>query len=193
VKAAKLEQCQDVDFVLASDICRLLIPPHFGLSLGKSNNKELHMNWDAIGATAEMLGALAVIISLLYLASQVRQNTVASRISRYDSYVHTVSDMRGSILQNDTLSRVWVVGLRDPSVLDEVESVQLRLLFYNAVQTMESLHLQLMQSGLDKEIWSRQLPMISRVLGSPGGREWWGSYKAEFDRSFIAAVDETLS
>jgi hypothetical protein len=151
------------------------------------------MNWDAIGATAEMLGALAVIISLLYLASQVRQNTVASRISRYDSYVHTVSDMRGSILQNDTLSRVWVVGLRDPSVLDEVESAQLRLLLYNAVQCIESLHLQLTQSGLDKEIWSRQTPMIARVLGSPGGRVWWDNYQAEFDRSFIAAVDETLS
>jgi hypothetical protein len=151
------------------------------------------MNWDAIGATAEMLGALAVIISLLYLASQVHQNTVASRISRYDSYVHTIADVRRSILQNKALSRVWVVGLRDPSELDELESAKLRLLLYNAVQTMESLHLQLTQSGLDKEIWSREVPVISRVIDSSGGREWWANYKAGFDRSFIAAVDETLS
>jgi hypothetical protein len=150
------------------------------------------MNWEAIGATAETISALAVIISLLYLASQVRQNTIASRFSRYDSFVRTIADVRRSILENETLSRVWEVGLRAPSELNEAESAQLRLLLYNAVQTMESLHLQLTQSGLDKEIWSRQVPVITRVIGSVGGREWWSIYKVEFDRNFIDAVDETL-
>ena len=35
------------------------------------------MNWDAIGASAEMLAAIGVIISLVYLAVQMRLNTVA--------------------------------------------------------------------------------------------------------------------
>jgi hypothetical protein len=150
------------------------------------------MNWEAIGATAETISALAVIISLLYLASQVRQNTNASRFSRYDTFVRTTVDVRRSILENEALSRVWEVGLRAPSELNEAESTQLRLLLYNAVQTMESLHLQLTQSGLDKEIWSRNAPMLSRVVGSVGGREWWSIYKVEFDRNFMDAVDEAL-
>jgi hypothetical protein len=37
------------------------------------------MNWDAIGAIAELLGALGVLGSLLYLAVQIRQNTKALR------------------------------------------------------------------------------------------------------------------
>jgi len=41
------------------------------------------------------------------------------------------------------LSRVWEVGLRAPSELDDVESTRLRLLLYNGVQILESLHLQL--------------------------------------------------
>ncbi len=32
------------------------------------------MNWDAIGAIAELLGAVGVIASLVYLATQIRQN-----------------------------------------------------------------------------------------------------------------------
>lgn len=32
------------------------------------------MNWDALGAIAELVGALAVLITLIYLALQVRQN-----------------------------------------------------------------------------------------------------------------------
>lgn len=31
------------------------------------------MNWDAVGAIAEMIGSIAVIVSILYLAMQVRQ------------------------------------------------------------------------------------------------------------------------
>jgi hypothetical protein len=37
------------------------------------------MNWDAIGAVAELLGAAGVIVSLGYLAIQIRQNTAALR------------------------------------------------------------------------------------------------------------------
>ena len=33
------------------------------------------MNWDAIGSLAEMLGAAGVIVSLVYLSSQIRTNT----------------------------------------------------------------------------------------------------------------------
>ena len=33
------------------------------------------MNWEAIGAVGEILGALAVFASLIYLARQIRQNT----------------------------------------------------------------------------------------------------------------------
>ncbi len=36
------------------------------------------MNWDAIGAIAELLGAIGVIASLVYLARQMSQNTRAS-------------------------------------------------------------------------------------------------------------------
>jgi len=39
------------------------------------------MNWDAIGAVGEILGALAVFASLIYLALQIKQNTQSLRAS----------------------------------------------------------------------------------------------------------------
>jgi hypothetical protein len=39
------------------------------------------MNWDAIGAVGEILGALAV--TLVYLAKQLRENTTSNRISSF--------------------------------------------------------------------------------------------------------------
>ena len=37
------------------------------------------MNWEAISAIGEILGAAGVIITLAYLAAQIRQNTKVSR------------------------------------------------------------------------------------------------------------------
>ena len=52
------------------------------------------MNWDAIGAIGEVIGALAVFITLGYLAIQIRQNTKAVRASALDSSVNAVNAVR---------------------------------------------------------------------------------------------------
>ncbi len=51
------------------------------------------MNWDAIGAIAELLGAIGVIASLIYLATQIRhsrdqmgENTRALRAGTYQQF-----------------------------------------------------------------------------------------------------------
>jgi len=52
----------------------------------------MKMNWDAIGAVGEIVGATAVVVSLIYLAVQVRQNTNASKAA-------TVQDMTNKWVQ----------------------------------------------------------------------------------------------
>jgi len=39
------------------------------------------MNWDAIGALSESVGAIVVVITLLYLATQIRAQTKESRLT----------------------------------------------------------------------------------------------------------------
>ena len=43
--------------------------------------RELAVNWEAVAAIGQMLGALGVVASLLYLATQVRQNNRASAVA----------------------------------------------------------------------------------------------------------------
>jgi len=68
------------------------------------------MNWDAIGAIAELLGAVGVIASLVYLATQIRQSreqlSQTPRAMRADTYQQFY---RGF---NDDLWRAWTVKLQ---------------------------------------------------------------------------------
>ena len=55
------------------------------------------MNWEAIGAVGESLSAVAVLITLVYLAVQIRQNTHAMKISAMTSFrdVHELTESNG--------------------------------------------------------------------------------------------------
>ena len=61
------------------------------------------MNWDAIGAIAELLGAFGVIASLIYLATQIRQNTKSVRMASH----------HGVAVQ---FNQANLVGLQDPEL-----------------------------------------------------------------------------
>jgi hypothetical protein len=56
------------------------------------------VNWTAIGAIGEILGAAGVIITLIYLARQVRQNTRATRLSTSHSIASAARDWNRPLL-----------------------------------------------------------------------------------------------
>ena len=68
------------------------------------------MNWDAIGAIAETLGAVGVIASLVYLATQIRQNTSTVRSSAASSLAETNMSLSVFLAQED-VNRIWWDGL----------------------------------------------------------------------------------
>jgi hypothetical protein len=67
------------------------------------------MNWDAISAIGEVVGAMAVILTLIYLALQIRRSTLESQMAA----AHALTNQLNQILQlafircPDTLKSVW--------------------------------------------------------------------------------------
>ena len=55
------------------------------------------MNWDALGAIGEVVGAIAVVATLAYLAVQIRQNNKLSQTTA----VQTVSQQNLDFLGHD--------------------------------------------------------------------------------------------
>jgi NAD/NADP transhydrogenase alpha subunit len=50
------------------------------------------MNWDAISSVAEIIGAIAVVVSLIYLASQVKQSNTQARGEAHSNWLTTWSE-----------------------------------------------------------------------------------------------------
>ena len=60
------------------------------------------MNWEAIGAIGEVVGASAVFISLLYLALQIRNSRRSDQIVAAAGAASAVHDWIGQIVRDET-------------------------------------------------------------------------------------------
>ena len=68
------------------------------------------MNWDAVGAVAEIAGVVAVVISLVYVGIQVRQNTVQLRHDNLRDAIRGVLDTNWYFHRDDTAFEVFRRG-----------------------------------------------------------------------------------
>lgn len=68
------------------------------------------MNWGQLAAIAELLGALGVIASLVYVASQVRSSAMASRIESKLRVTQMMSDFGDKLLSEPHLNNVMIEG-----------------------------------------------------------------------------------
>ena len=65
------------------------------------------VNWEAVSAIGQVLGALAVVVSLIYLAAQVRQNTRVVRAATFQSVVETSLTFSTAIGAEGERALVW--------------------------------------------------------------------------------------
>ena len=68
------------------------------------------MNWEAIGALAELAGALAVVFSLVYLASQVKSGVRALKTTTRDSSFVSLMDFHHAVMSDPDLAYIFQVG-----------------------------------------------------------------------------------
>src|SRR5213079_2480290 len=86
------------------------------------------MNWDAISAISQLIGSLAVVLSVLYLAVQVHQSTRVAKLAVQDAAAAALRDVTKPLMENSELERIWRMGLEDIGVL----SVEERARFFHA-------------------------------------------------------------
>ena len=120
------------------------------------------MNWEAIGAVGEVLGALGVIATLGYLAAQIRQNTRALHSSSYAQSAEQLWLVNLAIAQDRDLARMMVeIGTEKPLSLEDTIRLNgaLNLLFFGC----ENLFRQYERGLLDSDTWDNVVLNMPRL------------------------------
>jgi hypothetical protein len=158
------------------------------------------MNWDAIGAIAETLGAVGVIASLVYLAGQIRQNTAqmdrAERTARGDSYQSLLEMLQStseSVRLDGEASEIIRRGLLDLRDLTEAEFFRFNWTMGGQLFAWDNALYQYHHGVLSEDRWVLIRNVIAHHAPSAGFRAWWKSYAHDtLSPEFVALVEEIL-
>jgi len=140
---------------------------------------------DALGNIGDFVGGIAVIITLIYLAVQIRHNTRSTRLAAMQTAMLAAQNVGLLPAQNRDLARVVRVGLATPDELDPDESQQLRYFLMSLLRVHEDMFVQHQAGVVDDETWAARSASLRTVFAMPGGRRVWqasGAYRDDFKR-----------
>ena len=148
------------------------------------------MNWDAVGAIGEMIGALAVVVSVIYLAFQIRDNTRASVVSVVQDAINAYSEQESLVASTPDLAHIILRGRASFSNLSPEEGLRFDSYYSVTFQVFEGWY-----TGSDRAVSlpKEQVEVTETILRNhlrhPGVREWWEKAREEFPKGFAAWVD----
>jgi hypothetical protein len=149
------------------------------------------VNWEALAAIAELLGAIGVLASLLYLGAQIRQNTASLRQQAFQMGTNEVRRWAEGLSGSRETSEIFIKGQTDFSSLDANERLRFTMMIFElcsvwgTYQTYSGHDLLGLRESAETSIgaWIRQgwFP------------KWWRQNVFMFPPEFKAFVEELLA
>ena len=142
-------------------------------------------NWAAIG---EIVGSAAVVITLVYLAVQIRDSNRETRAVTLQSAINNELDMTSVLVQNAGTWEKVIRGLP----LEEGEETRKGILLYNLLMTETEGRFHQYEAGyLDGAAWEHRVPAILMTVKNPMHKIWRASPGANaHSASFLKMLDE---
>jgi len=153
----------------------------------------MSVNWDAIGAIAELLAAVGVIASLIYLGIQIRQNTRTERARAFQDVFSSFTAQNHEMFSPQNID-LLITGMRDFKSLsggDKLRFDHLMLGYFNSLETTIFSRSAVLIGDETLENWAYSLR--TRFLPYSGIRDWWSEAKLVFAPETRIWVDDQIA
>lgn len=151
------------------------------------------MNWEAFGAIAEMLGAMGVFGSLIYLAVQVRANSSLIRmqnINEQTSHLQGFAELQAKPELQDALRKVY---RNDELVMDQ-DGVYMESYVTSALALARSDYFRFQYGYASKDEWDVVRTRTSEIFIAEWPRQWWVERGSRmFEPGFVAEINQLVN
>lgn len=128
------------------------------------------MNWEAIGAISEIVGALAVVLTLAYLALEVRRSRLSAESDAVDALSAGMNNINVSTWSIPDFYELWVTGFTDPDNLDATQWGQFYMVGQTYLNHFVTISKHYQAGTLPESEWQAYGRGMSHIFNSPGGR-----------------------
>ena len=143
---------------------------------------------ESLGNLGDFLGGIGVLVTLFYLALQIRQNTIATKADSYQEAVAAVSEWSRHIGSDPALTRLIESGAADYDELDPTERLQFNFLMSAYFRNMENIHAKFVSGAIEPDVWDGWANRMLAILAGRGTSKWWELNESGFDPRFRSAI-----
>ena len=149
------------------------------------------MSLSDLASIGSFISGVAVLVSLIYLALQVRQAEKNQRAIVQQERVSRSSDQLFR-LADPVLARAWLKGLKSVDDLTDEEAFQFTVITTAMLRSVEDAYFQHKLGLLDPGSLNNQVSPLRGVLTTASGAALWKSLRRNYDESFAKYVDSLV-
>ena len=147
------------------------------------------MSWEAFSALSGAVATVAVTLSVVYLAIQIKTSTRTTNSQTYQFATQALGEMASIVGSSKNLSRIFVLGMSDPDSLDEEEYYQFTYLTLSLFRRYENVFYQWETGMIDEDFWSGHQNNLLWLYFQPGTQRWWGQRRLGFSNRFRSFLE----
>ena len=148
---------------------------------------------EKLGNIGEFVAAIATVITLIYLAFQLRQNTRALKATAFQNVTSEMGKNVEHIMDNGELAEILIKGTAEPESLTPAERLRLSAVYVSSFRRLESVYVQYSLGTMEHENKRGfEISMIP-LLQLPFGQQWWSEAKIAFYEPFVRHIDEGIA
>jgi len=151
------------------------------------------MTLDQVHQISEILAAVVVAVTLIFLTIQLKQNTMMLRSSATQGAHDAMSDIYHPLMADASLTELWLRGLQDTSQLSKVEIARFFSFWLQPMFVLQNWYLQIQEGLLDEKVLDSFGQVVANLHHvAPGFNEFWDQRKYVYTPEFIRFVEDDL-
>jgi hypothetical protein len=151
------------------------------------------MSISELGSLGEIIGAIATVATLLYLALQIKANTYSAKYDAINDIINRVIKWQSRISDTPHLIESWTEGTKSYRDLNVEEQVRFTSIIVEILAAIEATLETAKTDGIKPESVAAVRAMVHQLMRNQGVREYWTiSGRNLFAQDFVVEVDAIL-
>lgn len=151
------------------------------------------MNWDAIGALGEIIGAVAVVASVAYLAIQIRGQTAQSKLAATREINANRDSLLDLLIGDREVLSLYLRAIRDYENMPQEDRIRASFMLQRTLRTLEQQYLHIEKGHMDPAFFDSMERTYFEAFTFPGFHQWWEGSKHFFEPNFRRRIDEKVA
>ena len=148
------------------------------------------MTLSDLAAIGSFVSGIAVVITLIFLLLQMRQNNSQMQMAELNSAQVRFSSFRLAIVNNRDVAQLWFAGLSD-GAMDDIDELRFSSLLNDFTWSVFNIWDRHSRGTMSTDVPSA-IPFLATMASSKRGNNSWKQTQGSFPQSFILAVDEAI-